>query len=54
LRSLAPFSLAEVMDDGPEFALVMVRRSDAGGVVLLGEVPGDSGLIEKAARQLLG
>ena len=54
LRGLAPFSFAEVMDDGPEFALVMVRRSDAGGVVLLGEVPGDSGLIEKAARQLLG
>jgi len=54
LRRLDPRSLAEVPDHGPEFALVMVRRTEAGDVVLLGEVPGDASLIEKAARQLLG
>jgi len=53
LRSLAPQSLAAIPRDGLEFALVLVRRSDAGEVMVLGEVPGDASLIEKAARGLL-
>ena len=53
LRSLAPHSLAAIPGEGLEFALVLVRRSDAGEVMVLGEVPGDASLIEKAARGLL-
>lgn len=40
--------------DGPEFALVMVRRLPSGELVVLGEVPEDVALVEKAARRLLG
>jgi hypothetical protein len=54
LRSLAQRSLAAVATEGHEFALVMVRRGENGDVALLGEVPNDVALIERAARQLLG
>jgi hypothetical protein len=53
LRALAPQSFADIAGDGAEFALVMVRRS-AGMVEVLGEVPDDVALVERAARKLAG
>ena len=55
LRALDPVSLHDIdPDDGAEFALVMVRRTPEGELVVLGEVPDDVPLVEKAARKLLG
>jgi len=53
LRELAPRGIAAIPAEGLEFALVIVRRSEAGEVMVLGEVPGEASLIEKAARGLL-
>ena len=39
---------------GAEFALVMIRRLETGEVVILGEVPEDIPLLERAARKLVG
>jgi len=39
--------------EGDEFALVLARRLPGGGHALLGEVPGDTRLLEQAARRLL-
>ena len=46
--------LADIAPYGSEFALVMIRRSESGEVVILGEVPEDAALIEKAAKKLVG
>jgi hypothetical protein len=54
LREMPAVELAEIASYGSEFALVMIRRSDDGSVAILGEVPEDTGLIEKAARKLVG
>ena len=54
LRALPAHALAELAAEGSEFALVMIRRSDADGVVMLGEVPDDAGLVERAAKKLIG
>jgi hypothetical protein len=54
LRAMPPREFAEIPAHGSEFALVMIRRTDAGAVIVLGEVPEDAGLTEKAARRLLG
>ncbi|GAA0266263.1 hypothetical protein GCM10009127_02160 [Alteraurantiacibacter aestuarii] len=54
LRAIQPRQLSAIGTQGEEFALVMVRRTDDGDVVLLGEVPEDNALIEKAARKLIG
>jgi len=40
--------------EGSEFALVMIRRGEAGDVAVLGEVPEDIALVERAARRLIG
>ncbi|OYX65539.1 MAG: hypothetical protein B7Y88_07765 [Sphingomonadales bacterium 32-64-17] len=53
LRELAPRTLAALPAEGEEFALVMVRRGGDGSVSVLGEVPNDVTLVEKAARRLL-
>ncbi len=53
LRKLAPATFADLPDEGHEFALVMVRRLSSGELVVLGEVPQDIGLVEKAARRLV-
>ena len=53
LRALDPQGFEDVAGDGAEFALLMVRRQADGTIVLLGEVPEDIGLVEKAARKLL-
>ena len=39
--------------DGAEFALVMVRRTPTGAMEIIGEVPDDVPLVERAARKLL-
>ena len=54
LRKLDSLSLGELAHAGEEFALVMVRRDASGELVVLGEVPNDASLVEKAARSLLG
>ncbi len=54
LRKIEPLSFADVAEEGAEFALVMVRRTPDGDLVVLGEVPEDIPLLEKAARKLLG
>ncbi len=53
LRELAPLSLEDLAGDGPEFALVMVRRTPTGEVVVLGELPEDVPALERSARKLL-
>jgi hypothetical protein len=53
LRALEPLGLDDLAPEGGEFALVMIRRID-GEAVVLGEVPQDVPLIERAARKLLG
>jgi len=54
LRDMPAVSLADLEPYGSEFALVMIRRSEDGELVILGEVPEDAGLIEKAAKKLVG
>lgn len=54
LREMAPQGFNAVPRNGHEFALVMIRRTESGEVVMLGEVPGNASLVEKAARELLG
>lgn len=53
LRALAPQRLEDIASDGAEFALLMVRREADGTISLIGEVPEDIPLVEKAARKLL-
>lgn len=54
LRALAPQQLSEIDGEGTEFALLMIRREPDGTISLLGEVPEDLPLVERAARKLLG
>ena len=54
LRKLDAVAFDSLTGDGPEFALVMVRRLPIGELVVLGEVPEDIPLVEKAAKKLLG
>ncbi len=54
LRAIEPRGFDAISGMGEEFALVMVRRTESGEVVVLGEVPEDTALVEKAARKLIG
>ena len=54
LRALPEARFDTIAQSGDEFALVMIRRSASGQVALLGEVPQDVSLLEKAARRLMG
>lgn len=54
LRELPSQPMAALPAEGPEFALVMIRRLADGAVALLGEVADDSALIERAGRKLIG
>jgi hypothetical protein len=54
LREMPAIDLADIAPYGSEFALIMVRRGEDGEIILLGEVPEDTALIEKAARKLVG
>lgn len=53
LRKLKPVDLGDLPHEGAEFALVMLRRLPSGELVVLGEVPEDIALVEKAARKLV-
>lgn len=53
LRKLEPQSLDAINAEGQEFALVMIRRMPDGEVALLGELPEDLPMLERAARKLL-
>jgi hypothetical protein len=54
LRALEAITLEELDGAGAEFALVLIRRDEIGCTEILGEVPEDIGLIERAARKLVG
>jgi len=54
LRAMQPEQFSAIRHEGSEFGLVMIRRTEGGDVVMLGEVPEDVALVEKAARRLLG
>ena len=54
LRELPAQPIAALSAEGPEFALVMIRRLSDGEVTLLGEVEDDVALIERAGRKLIG
>jgi hypothetical protein len=54
LRGLAAIALADIDPTGAEFGLVMIRRSEDGTVDLIGEVPEDATLLERAAKKLVG
>lgn len=54
LRKMEPLALADLDEEGAEFALVMVRRTPEDELIVLGEVPEDVPLVERAARKLLG
>jgi hypothetical protein len=54
LRKLQPLGFHAIDPEGREFALVMIRRTAEGEVVMLGEIPEDVALVERAARKLLG
>ncbi len=53
LRKLDGMDFSALGVSGPEFALVMVRRDEDGRVCVLGELPQDRGMLEKAARSVL-
>ena len=54
LRALEPTGLGAIPATGEEFALVMVRRTESGELAVLGEVPADPALVERAARRMVG
>lgn len=54
LRALEALSLEELDGAGSEFALVLIRRDEIGCAEILGEIPEDIALIERAARKLVG
>lgn len=54
LRKLEAMAFEDLAVDGAEFALLMVRRLPDGTMALLGEVPDDVALLERAARKLIG
>ncbi len=54
LRELEALTFDAISAEGPEFALVMVRRGSGTAVEVLGEVEEDIALIERAARKLVG
>jgi hypothetical protein len=53
LRELPAREFTAIDPEGSEFALVLIRRIDGGDVVVLGEVPEDLPLVERAARRLV-
>lgn len=54
LRELEALTLGALAVDGPEFGLVMIRRTEIGVVELIGEIEEDIPMIERAARKLVG
>jgi len=54
LRGLPPQAFEALPAQGDEFSLVLTRRLPDGEVVMLGELPRDVALLERAARKLVG
>ena len=54
LRAIEGIDLADIPVEGEEFALVMIRRTQDGDIIVLGEIADDVPLIERAARKILG
>ncbi|MXO60413.1 hypothetical protein GRI89_12785 [Altererythrobacter salegens] len=54
LRAMPAIELDDIDPNGAEFALVMIRRCDDGTIELVGEVPEDTSLLERAAKKLVG
>jgi hypothetical protein len=54
LRALEAITLEELDGAGPEFALALIRRDEIGCAEILGEIPEDVAMIERAARKLVG
>ena len=54
LRQIAPMPLFDINPAGAEFTVLVARRMADGEVVVLGEVDNDAGLLDRAAKRLLG
>ena len=54
LRKLETITLADLASDGQEFTVLVARRLPSGEVVVIGEVPDDVALLERAAKKLIG
>ncbi len=54
LRKLETVALGDIPGEGQEFALLVARRLPSGEVVVIGEVPDDVALLERAAKKLIG
>jgi hypothetical protein len=54
LRALEAISLEELDGGASEFALALIRRDEIGCAEILGEIPEDVAMIERAARKLVG
>jgi len=54
LRKVAGQPLTSIDPQGDEFGVVMIRRTNDGEIVMLGEITDDIALVEKVARKLLG
>lgn len=53
LREIRPTAWIDLPDHGDEFTLLVARRLSDGSMAMVGEVPRDIGLLERAARRLL-
>ena len=53
LRGMEALALADLSPNGNEFTLLVARRLPTGEVVVLGEMPEDLALLEKAAKKLI-
>ena len=53
LRQLDTHGFETLASDGPEFAVVMIRRMENGDIAMIGEVGDDIPLVEKVARKLV-
>ena len=53
LRKLETFALADLPGEGQEFTLLVARRLPSGEVVVIGEVPDELALLERAAKKLI-
>ena len=52
LRELEALTLESLTGEGPEFSLAVLRRDQAGNVVVIGEVGDDVALTQRVAKKL--
>ena len=53
LRKLDTIALRDLASEGQEFTLLVARRLPSGEVVVIGEVPDELALLERAAKKLI-